>query len=134
MKIKIVADSSSDMHAVTDENFEIVPLKIVNSEKEYVDTKELNVYAMAEDLKNYKGKTSTSCPNTSDWLKAFDGAGLSRVDFFVRYSDNSVVLNEINTMPGFTSISMYPKLWDAVGLKYSDLLDELIKLGMERVK
>ena len=67
-------------------------------------------------------------------FKAFDGAGLSRVDFFVRYSDNSVVLNEINTMPGFTSISMYPKLWDAVGLKYSDLLDELIKLGMERVK
>jgi len=76
MKIKIVADSSSDMHAVTDENFEIVPLKIVNSEKEYVDTKELNVYAMAEDLKNYKGKTSTSCPNTSDWLKAFDGADI----------------------------------------------------------
>lgn len=65
---------------------------------------------------------------------AFDGAGLSRVDFFVRYSDNSIVLNEINTMPGFTNISMYPKLWEAVGLKYSDLLDELIKLGMERVK
>lgn len=70
-------------------------------------------------------------------IKAFtalDGAGLSRVDFFVKYNDNSIVLNEINTMPGFTSISMYPKLWDAVGKKYSDLLDELILLGLERVK
>ena len=70
-------------------------------------------------------------------IKAFvalDGSGLSRVDFFVKYSDNSVVLNEINTMPGFTSISMYPKLWDAVGKKYSDLLDELIELGLKRVK
>lgn len=65
---------------------------------------------------------------------ALDGSGLSRVDFFVRYKDNSIVLNEINTMPGFTSISMYPKLWQASGKNYSDLLDEIIKLGMERTK
>lgn len=65
---------------------------------------------------------------------ALDGAGLARVDFFVKYSDNSIILNEVNTMPGFTSISMYPKLWAAAGLCYSDLLDELIRLGMERVK
>ncbi len=65
---------------------------------------------------------------------ALDGLGLSRVDFFVRYKDNSVVLNEINTMPGFTNISMYPKLWEAVGKKYPDLLDELIELGMQHVK
>jgi len=65
---------------------------------------------------------------------AMDGAGLSRVDFFVRNSDNKIILNEINTMPGFTNISMYPKLWDAMGLGYSDLLDELINLGLERVK
>lgn len=67
-------------------------------------------------------------------FNAVDGMGLSRVDFFVRYSDNSVVLNEINTMPGFTNISMYPKLWDAVGMGYSELLDKLIELGLERVK
>ncbi len=67
-------------------------------------------------------------------FKALDGMGLARVDFFVRYKDNSIVLNEINTMPGFTSISMYPKLWEAVGKKYSELLDELIVLGMNRVK
>ena len=65
---------------------------------------------------------------------ALDGAGLSRVDFFVKYSDNSVILNEINTMPGFTNISMYPKLWDAAGVGYSELLDKLIELGLERVK
>ncbi len=67
-------------------------------------------------------------------FSALDGVGLSRVDFFVKHSDNSVILNEINTMPGFTSISMYPKLWDAVGLGYSELLDKLIELGLERVK
>ena len=67
-------------------------------------------------------------------FSAMDGAGLSRVDFFVRNSDNKIILNEINTMPGFTNISMYPKLWDAAGLGYSDLLDNLINLGLERVK
>ncbi len=67
-------------------------------------------------------------------FKAMDGMGLSRVDFFVKYSDNSIVLNEINTMPGFTNISMYPKLWIEAGIKYSELLDKLIELGLERVK
>ena len=67
-------------------------------------------------------------------FRALEGQGLSRVDFFVRYSDGSVVLNEINTLPGFTDISMYPKLWEAVGLSYSELLDKLIELAEERVK
>ncbi len=67
-------------------------------------------------------------------FKALDGAGLARVDFFVKYSDGSVALNEINTMPGFTDISMYPKLWDAVGIGYSDLLDTLIALAEKRVR
>lgn len=65
---------------------------------------------------------------------ALDGQGLSRVDFFVKKSDGSVILNEINTMPGFTSISMYPKLWDAVGVGYEELLDTLIELAEKRVK
>ena len=67
-------------------------------------------------------------------FKALDGQGLSRVDFFVRKSDNAVILNEVNTMPGFTSISMYPKLWVAAGLEYGELLDKLIQLAKERVK
>ncbi len=57
--------------------------------------------------------------------------GLSRVDFFVTYADNRVVFNEINTIPGFTSISMYPKLFDASGIPYTQLIDELLKLAME---
>jgi len=57
--------------------------------------------------------------------------GLSRVDFFVTYEENRVVFNEINTLPGFTSISMYPKLFDASGIPYSQLIDELLKLAME---
>ena len=56
--------------------------------------------------------------------------GLSRVDFFVR-NGREVILNELNTMPGFTSISMYPKLWDACGVSYGDLLDKLITLSFE---
>lgn len=57
--------------------------------------------------------------------------GLSRVDFFVTYEENRVVFNEINTIPGFTSISMYPKLFEASGIPYSKLIDELIRLALE---
>ncbi|MBQ8236573.1 MAG: D-alanine--D-alanine ligase [Oscillospiraceae bacterium] len=57
--------------------------------------------------------------------------GLSRVDFFVTYEDNRIVFNEINTLPGFTSISMYPKLFGASGIPYSQLLDQLLQLAME---
>ena len=57
--------------------------------------------------------------------------GLSRVDFFVTYEGNRIVFNEINTLPGFTSISMYPKLFGASGIPYGQLIDELLKLAME---
>ena len=63
--------------------------------------------------------------------KALDCKGLSRVDFFVNTETEKIYINEINTMPGFTKISMYPKLWEYSGLPYSDLLDELIKLSLE---
>jgi len=59
-------------------------------------------------------------------------SSLARVDFFLDKKTNDFYLNEINTLPGFTSISMYPKLWEATGLKYSDLLDKLIALALER--
>lgn len=67
-------------------------------------------------------------------FKALDGQGLSRVDFFVKHSDGSIVINEINTLPGFTNISMYPKLWKEAGIEYGQLLDTLIELAQERVK
>ena len=60
--------------------------------------------------------------------------GLSRVDFFVTYEDNRIVFNEINTLPGFTSISMYPKLFAASGIPYEELIDELLKLALEACK
>ena len=60
-------------------------------------------------------------------FKAIDGKGLSRVDFFVERESNKIYINEINTMPGFTKISMYPKLFEAVGISYSELLDKLIE-------
>ncbi len=63
---------------------------------------------------------------------ALDGRGLTRADFFVKYADGSVVINEVNTMPGFTNISMYPKLWQAEGMSYKGLLDELVRLAVER--
>ena len=61
-------------------------------------------------------------------------SSMARVDFFLDKKTNKFYLNEINTIPGFTSISMYPKLWEAIGLKYSDLLDKLIALALDRHK
>jgi len=65
-------------------------------------------------------------------FKALDCAGMARVDFLVKRRTNKIILNEINTIPGFTSISMYPKLWAASGIAYADLLDRLIDLAIER--
>jgi D-alanine-D-alanine ligase len=65
-------------------------------------------------------------------FKAIDGAGLARVDFLVNDETGEVFLNELNTMPGFTSISMYPKLWEASGIPYTELIDRLVDLALER--
>lgn len=64
--------------------------------------------------------------------KALDCRGLSRVDFFLEKDTNRIILNEINTMPGFTTISMYPKLWESIGISYKELLDKLINLALEK--
>jgi D-alanine-D-alanine ligase len=64
--------------------------------------------------------------------KAIDCAGMARVDFFVERDTNRIYLNELNSIPGFTKISMYPKLWEASGLPYNKLVDRLIELAMER--
>jgi len=63
-----------------------------------------------------------------------DCAGMARVDFFVDRDSEEVYLNEVNTIPGFTKISMYPKLWEASGKPYSELIDELIRLAIKRHK
>jgi D-alanine-D-alanine ligase len=68
-------------------------------------------------------------------VKAFqsvDGAGLARVDFFLRRDTKELIVNELNTMPGLTEVSGYPKMWAATGLSYTKMLDRLITLALER--
>ncbi|GGO08952.1 D-alanine--D-alanine ligase [Saccharibacillus kuerlensis] len=65
-------------------------------------------------------------------FRAVEGSGLCRADFFVRRSDNKILINEVNTMPGFTPFSMYPLLWRETGMSYQALLDRLIELALER--
>jgi D-alanine-D-alanine ligase len=67
-------------------------------------------------------------------FRAIDGAGLARVDFLMDGDAGTIYLNEINTLPGFTNISMYSKMWEASGVGYSALVDRLIQLGIERHK
>lgn len=79
---------------------------------------------ISEDISNNIRKLAIKA------FKAIDGKGLSRVDFFIEKTTNKIYINEINTLPGFTEISMYPKLFEQVGIKYSELLDKLIELSL----
>jgi D-alanine-D-alanine ligase len=65
-------------------------------------------------------------------FRAIDGAGMARVDFLMDGASKALYVNEVNTIPGFTTISMYPQMWDATGVSYPDLLSRLISLAMER--
>ena len=96
-----------DAKYVTDTSVAYIPARISQETEEHVRD-----YAV-------KAYTALGC------------RGLSRVDFFVTYADDSIVFNEINTLPGFTSISMYPKLFAASGIAYSELIDGLLCLAME---
>ena len=96
-----------DAKYVTDTSVAYIPARIPAEVEEFVREQAVKIYS------------------------AIGCQGLSRVDFFVTYEDNRVVFNEINTLPGFTSISMYPKLFAASGIPYSDLVDELLRLALE---
>lgn len=74
MSIKIVTDSSSDILTLNGVEFASAPLKIITADKEYVDDENLDVFEMVNDLHSYKGKSSTSCPNPTDWLETFGDA------------------------------------------------------------
>lgn len=74
MNYKIVSDSSSNVFCLSDVAYTCVPMKVVTSEKEYVDTPELDVNGMVEDMKTVTGRTGSSCPNTHEWLEAFADA------------------------------------------------------------
>ncbi len=74
MNYRIITDSSSDMLSLESVDFTSVPLKIITSEKEYIDDESLDVSGMIEDLRTYSGRSSSSCPNVGDWLDSFEGA------------------------------------------------------------
>ena len=74
MNVKIVSDSSSNVFSLPEMPFASVPLNIIAGEKEYVDDARLEVSGMVADLKAYKGKSGSSCPNVGEWLEAFGNA------------------------------------------------------------
>jgi D-alanine-D-alanine ligase len=76
--------------------------------------------------------SETSRGYSIEAFKAIDAEGMARVDFFYNEGDRGVVVNEINTIPGFTTISMFPKLWEASGVPYAKLIDRLIELALDR--
>lgn len=111
---------------------EIVPgAEFYNYETKYIDDKSSAVIPAPLDAKTTERVQQLAIQA----FKAIDGRGLARVDFFVRKDSHKgsheVILNELNAMPGFTPISMYPKLWEASGLPYSKLIDRLIELAIE---
>ena len=108
---------------------EVVPAKeFYDYEAKYVaDDSELLIPAPLSDK-----QTDQVRRLAVEAFQAVEGGGLARVDFFLENGSGKLLLNEVNTMPGFTSISMYPKMWEATGLGYSELLDRLIELAIER--
>jgi D-alanine-D-alanine ligase len=108
---------------------EVIPSREFYSyESKYVDgTSELLIPAPLEPEQVEKIQSMAV-----EAFRAVDGAGLARADFLLEKKTGGIYMNEINTMPGFTKISMYPKLWEASGLPYARLLDTLIDLAMER--
>jgi D-alanine-D-alanine ligase len=78
------------------------------------------------------GTADRICQMATSAYMAIDCAGMARVDFFLEKNTGDIYINELNTIPGFTSISMYPKLWEASGLPYASLIDRLIELALER--
>jgi D-alanine-D-alanine ligase len=92
-----------------------------------LDTSELRIPAQLSDA-----QTSQITSLAIRAFKALDCCGMARVDFLLDQKTGEIFLNELNTIPGFTKISMYPKLWEASGRPYADLVDRLIELALER--
>jgi D-alanine-D-alanine ligase len=111
---------------------EIIPShEFYSYEAKYIDP---NGAALKIPAKIGKPLADKIRKNALEGYMALGCSSMARVDFFLDKKINKFYLNEINTIPGFTSISMYPKLWEATGLKYSDLLDKLVALALDRHK
>ncbi len=108
---------------------EILPAgEFYDYESKYVDDR--STYVIPADLP--AGQARDVRALAGEAFRALDGAGLARVDFLVARGTGSLYLNEVNTIPGFTTISMYAKLWQASGLDYPRLLERLVELALER--
>ena len=139
---KIVVERGVDAREIevsvlgNDEPVASLPGEIVPQSAEFYDYQAKYISADGARLENpanlSKEQTEEIQQLAVRAFQAVDGAGLGRVDFFLEKQSGKLLLNEINTMPGFTSISMYPKLWEASGLGYSQLIDRLIELAFER--
>lgn len=109
---------------------EIVPRRdFYDYEAKYIDADGAELLIPARDLATAVSERIRAM--ATEAFSVLEARGLARVDFFMDKGSGEIYLNEINTLPGFTKISMYPKLWEASGLKYADLLDELIRLAFE---
>jgi D-alanine-D-alanine ligase len=109
---------------------EIIPLReFYDYEAKYMDANgsRLEIPAVLSDT-----ETADVQRMAIEAFRACDLSGLARVDFLMARETGAIYLNEVNTLPGFTTISMYPKLWDASGLAYPQLLDRLLALALER--
>ncbi|MCX6113507.1 MAG: ATP-grasp domain-containing protein, partial [Proteobacteria bacterium] len=108
---------------------EIVPLKeFYTYDAKYVDDKGADLLVPAKIDEKTKIKIAGYAKNV---FKVLHCAGMARVDFFIDKETKEIYFNEINTIPGFTTISMYPRLWGESGTPYSGLLDELINIALE---
>jgi D-alanine-D-alanine ligase len=111
---------------------EIIPRhEFYSYEAKYIDPEGAKLLIPAQIEKQLAGKIRKTAV---EGYMALGCSSMARVDFFLDKKTNEFYLNEINTLPGFTSISMYPKLWEATGIKYGDLLDKLIELALDRHK
>ena len=109
---------------------EIVPAgDFYDYQAKYVDDSELLIPAPLDARTTQRAQELAV-----EAFRAVDASGMGRVDLFLLRSNESLMVNEINTIPGFTSISMYPKLWEASGLRMSKLVDRLIELALERAR
>jgi D-alanine-D-alanine ligase len=107
---------------------EIIPgAEFYNYETKYIDDKSRSIIPAPLDA----ATTARVQALSIEAFKAIDGNGLARVDFFVHKDSGDIILNAVNTLPGFTPISMYPQLWAASGIPYPELIDRLIELAME---
>lgn len=112
---------------------EIIPRhEFYSYESKYIDENGADLKIPAEGLQSSQVQQLQKM--ATEAFICLELRGMARVDFFLDKNDGRVYLNEVNTIPGFTSISMYPKMWEASGLPYSQLLDELIRLAIENKK